>query len=505
MTLKNKSRLLVASRPYTRVLGSSVIEPNELVSINSIIKSKDVISNENRFSSVPKPSLRIPNRTENISGSVVPEEVTKEISFLNGEIEEEVYMNQPKGFIMSENENKVCKLIKSLYGLKQAPKQLHQKFDEVDLSIGYLLYQADKCVYSKVNETVSTPIDTSKKVMPNNGQAVSQLEYSMVIGFLMYSMTCTRPGIAFAVGKLSKYTRYIDASWIRNTEYNSSTSGWVVLFSGGEISWASKKQTCIISSIMKSEFVALTAASKEAKWLRNMILKILLWSNPIAPISIRCDSAATLAKAYSQMYKVQFIPGNGTEGTECTPIGVLVLVRDEPRERERREGNYVLDAASDEGLCFHLRFKLILTIFQVNLGEATYIFGIKITRDRSKGLIAFSQSAIGSCLWASESAFLTSGRVLSIRRTRLTPASLEMCMCLKDHLDAKERKQDKCPLEIPLDFEEDIFDDEVQQNEAISLSDEEIALDANASSESTLSPGGPWYDYMMSSEAEDDY
>nr|GEZ96308.1 hypothetical protein [Tanacetum cinerariifolium] len=56
--------------------------------------------------------------------------------------------------------------------------------------------------------------------------------------------------------------------------------------------------------------------------------------------------------------------------------------------------------------------------------------------------------------------------------------------------DAKERKQDKCPLETPLDFEEDVFDDEVQRNEAIPLSDEEIALDANASSEVTLSPGG---------------
>ncbi|GJT27932.1 zinc finger BED domain-containing protein RICESLEEPER 2 [Tanacetum coccineum] len=105
---------------------------------------------------------------------------------------------------------------------------------------------------------------------------------------------------------------------------------------------------------------------------------------------------------------------------------------------------------------------------------------------------------------ASESAFSTSGRVLSIRRTRLTPTSLEMRMCLKDHLDAKERKQDKSPLEIPLDFEEDLLDDEVQRNEVIPLSDEEIALDA--SSECTLSPGGPRYDYMMSSEeAEDDY
>ncbi|GJY76827.1 zinc finger BED domain-containing protein RICESLEEPER 2 [Tanacetum coccineum] len=90
---------------------------------------------------------------------------------------------------------------------------------------------------------------------------------------------------------------------------------------------------------------------------------------------------------------------------------------------------------------------------------------------------------------ASESTFSTSGRVLSIRRTRLTPASLEMCMCLKDHLDAQERKQDKSTLETPVDFEEEILDAEVQENEAIPLSDEEIALDA-ASSECSMSVPG---------------
>nr|GFB37588.1 zinc finger BED domain-containing protein RICESLEEPER 3 [Tanacetum cinerariifolium] len=103
---------------------------------------------------------------------------------------------------------------------------------------------------------------------------------------------------------------------------------------------------------------------------------------------------------------------------------------------------------------------------------------------------------------ASKSAFSTSRRVLSIRITRLTPASLEMYMFLKDHLDAKERKQDKCPLETPLDFEEDVFDDDMQRNKAIPLSEKEIALDANGSSEGTMSPRGPQYDYMMSSEAE---
>ncbi|GKD48646.1 hypothetical protein Tco_1277622, partial [Tanacetum coccineum] len=65
---------------------------------------------------------------------------------------------------------------------------------------------------------------------------------------------------------------------------------------------ASKKQTCITSSTMESEFVALAAAGKEAEWLKNLLLEIPLWSKPITLIFIRYDSVATLAKAYSQMY-----------------------------------------------------------------------------------------------------------------------------------------------------------------------------------------------------------
>ncbi|GKC73910.1 reverse transcriptase domain-containing protein, partial [Tanacetum coccineum] len=125
-------------------------------------------------------------------------------TFLNGELDEEVYMNQPQGFIIPGNENKV------------------------DLTKDFL---------------------SSRFSMKDMREA-----------------------------------------------------NWLGILGGGGISWASKKQTCITGSTMKSEFVALAAAGKEAKWLKNLLFGIPLWSKPIAPISINYDSAATLAKAYSQMY-----------------------------------------------------------------------------------------------------------------------------------------------------------------------------------------------------------
>ena len=50
-------------------------------------------------------------------------------SFLNGKIEEEVYIDQPEGFLLSENKDYVCKLKKELYGLKQAPRAWFSRLD----------------------------------------------------------------------------------------------------------------------------------------------------------------------------------------------------------------------------------------------------------------------------------------------------------------------------------------------------------------------------------------
>ena len=73
-------------------------------------------------------------------------------AFLNGDLEEEIYMEQPEGFVAPGQEKKVCKLVKSLYGLKQAPKQWHEKFDSAMLSNGFKINECDKCVYVKTTQ-----------------------------------------------------------------------------------------------------------------------------------------------------------------------------------------------------------------------------------------------------------------------------------------------------------------------------------------------------------------
>ena len=53
---------------------------------------------------------------------------------------------------------------------------------------------------------------------------------------------------------------------------------------------------------MESEFIALAVVGKEAEWLRNMLLDIELWPQPIPAILVYCNSEATLSRAYNQMY-----------------------------------------------------------------------------------------------------------------------------------------------------------------------------------------------------------
>ena len=71
--------------------------------------------------------------------------------FLNGNVEEELYMIQPEGFVDPKDAGKVGKLQRSIYGLKQASRSWNIRFDDVIKSFGFVQNYKEACVYKKVN------------------------------------------------------------------------------------------------------------------------------------------------------------------------------------------------------------------------------------------------------------------------------------------------------------------------------------------------------------------
>ena len=72
-------------------------------------------------------------------------------AFLNGYLEESIYMMQPEGYIAEGQEQKVCKLKKSIYGLKQVSRSWNVRFDETVKSYGFQQNIDEPCVYKYIN------------------------------------------------------------------------------------------------------------------------------------------------------------------------------------------------------------------------------------------------------------------------------------------------------------------------------------------------------------------
>lgn len=73
-------------------------------------------------------------------------------AFLNGELEEEVYMSQPEGFVAEGREHLVCRLKKSLYGFKQSSWCWNAALDKHLREIGFVQAKSDLCIYQGSSE-----------------------------------------------------------------------------------------------------------------------------------------------------------------------------------------------------------------------------------------------------------------------------------------------------------------------------------------------------------------
>ena len=327
-------------------------------------------------------------------------------AFLNGDLDEEIYMEQPEGFAAPGQENKVCRLFKAIYGLKQASRTWNLKIHKTLLQLGFTRTYSDSGVYvyrrqkgdsitiiilyvdditlmgdsknhilqvkrslaktyemtdlgeiqsflgmrisrDRPNRTLyidqehylngvlerfglaqSNPVRTP---LPSGAKLVSPLvadpdhvadpeliaQYQSLIGSLLYAEIGTRPDIAYAVTRLSKYghhpskelmgyakhiLRYIrgttslklrysgtaqrvltpsanligyaDSDWAENKDSRHSTSGFIFMLSNGAISWRSRLQNILAYGTSDAEYMSLSDCSRQVKWFNNIITEL---------------------------------------------------------------------------------------------------------------------------------------------------------------------------------------------------------------------------------------
>ncbi len=105
-----------------------------------------------------------------------------ETAFLNGTLQEEVYLEQPEGFV--EDTTLVCRLRKSLYGLKQSPRCWNQALHEFLLEKGYKQTQADTCVYTYKSNILAVYVDDLLLVAPDE-QEIARMKKGLMDRFKM--------------------------------------------------------------------------------------------------------------------------------------------------------------------------------------------------------------------------------------------------------------------------------------------------------------------------------
>ncbi|RVX04977.1 Retrovirus-related Pol polyprotein from transposon TNT 1-94 [Vitis vinifera] len=209
-------------------------------------------------------------------------------AFLNGDLEEEVYMDIPVGLETTSNFNKEFE-IKDLGNLKYFLGM------EIARSKKGIAVSQRKYVLDLLNETgmlgckpTETPMDTTVKLEESDGSApVDKRRYQRLMGKLIY-LSHTRPDIGFSVSVAGSVTD------------RRSTSGYCSFVWGNLVTWRSKKQSVVARNSAEAGFRAMAQGICEGIWLNRLLEELRV---PLKhPMVLYCDNQATISIAKNPVH-----------------------------------------------------------------------------------------------------------------------------------------------------------------------------------------------------------
>ncbi|GJY75139.1 retrovirus-related pol polyprotein from transposon TNT 1-94 [Tanacetum coccineum] len=212
-------------------------------------------------------------------------------AFLNGFINEEVYVAQPPGFIDFAKPNYVYRLKKALYGLKQAPKAWYYRLKAFLIKHDYSMGMVDNTLFPKKKDsnlivvqiyvddiifgsTCQEMCDDFAKIIHDEfgikDPKTSRLE--VVKRIFRYIKGTMHLGIWNPKGSGIETIVYADSDHVRDYVDRKSTSGVCTFMRCCLTSWFSKKQTALAIFITKVEYVSTGKACQQALWMKQALV-----------------------------------------------------------------------------------------------------------------------------------------------------------------------------------------------------------------------------------------
>ncbi|GJX05195.1 retrovirus-related pol polyprotein from transposon TNT 1-94 [Tanacetum coccineum] len=240
------------------------------------------------------------------------------IVFLNKPLKEEVYVNQPDGFVDPHHPGKVYRLKKALYGLEQAPRAW---YDEL---FNFLIHQSpcgifiNQAKYAQdilkkhgmtSYDSIGTPMATKPLNVDFSKIPVDQTKYHSMVGALMY-LTASRPDIVHATCYYAHYQERPTEKHLKEVkrifrfagclDSRKSTFGGIQFLGGDKlVSWSAKKQDCTSMSIAEVEYVSLSACCAQVLWMRTQLTD---YGFDFDKIPMYCDSKAAIAISFNLVH-----------------------------------------------------------------------------------------------------------------------------------------------------------------------------------------------------------